>query len=148
MSEVRGGVYWNKCYFWKKNYIIMDIAIGYFIEKVAKEKKMTTLDLSIKLKISRGSVSRLFGYKSVQTDFLKEICVAMDYDFFAVLSQYQDGITRVEEKEVVEGKNMLEAKTAELEVLKKEMEEKVGVLERELGYVKEINDFLRKGKGN
>ena len=126
----------------------MDIAIGYFIEKVAKEKKMTTLDLSIKLKISRGSVSRLFGYKSVQTDFLKEICVAMDYDFFAVLSQYQDGITRVEEKEVVEGKNMLEAKTAELEVLKKEMEEKVGVLERELGYVKEINDFLRKGKGN
>ncbi len=116
----------------------MDIAIGYFIEKVAKEKKLSTLDLSIKLKISRGSVSRLFGYKSVQTDFLKEICVAMDYDFFVVLSQYQDGITRVEEKVVVsECEKMLESKTAELEAVMKEV-----------GYLKEINDFLRKGKGN
>ncbi len=123
----------------------MDIHIGSIIKKVVAEKKSSASYLADKIGITTGSVNRLYSYKSVQTEMLVAISVALDYDFFAV---YSGGLNiRKEEVKVVsECEKMLEEKTAELEKVKKENFKEVEALQKEMAYVKEINELLRRKK--
>ena len=101
----------------------MEIYIGNVIKKVIAEKKSSASFLADKIEMATSSVNRLYNYKSVQTELLTKISIALDYDFFAVYSENLN-IKKEEVKVVSESEKLLEAKTAELEELKKIMEEK------------------------
>ncbi len=120
----------------------MEIHIGSIISRVAAEKKMGTRYLAEKLGMVSGSINRLYSYKSVQTEQLEMISAVLDYDFFGVFSEELN--KKKAEEEVLGCEKMLAEKTAELEGYKKETAKEMEILRREMGYLKEINDLLRK----
>jgi len=123
----------------------MEIHIGSVIKKVVAEKKLSAGYLADKIDMAKSSVNRLYSYKSMQTELLIAISVALDYDFFAVYSGGLN-IKKEEVKVVSECEKMLEVKSAELETVKIEMTKEVEALQKEMAYVKEINELLRRKK--
>jgi len=123
------------CNFVKK---IMEIFIGNEIRRVMEEKRIPVARLAEVLEMHSGSVSRLYGYRSIQTDVLQKISVELGVDFFEFYSR--DLNFKKEVVAVTSCEKKLEEKTAELEVLKKEMEG----FKREMGYLKQINELLVK----
>lgn len=76
---------------WKKtaNFTIMEksnIYIGEIISDVMSEKKITKAELARRLNIRPQSVDYLLGRKSIDTDTLYNVSVALDYDFAQLYS--------------------------------------------------------------
>jgi len=116
----------------------MEIFIGNEIRRVMEEKRIPVARLAEVLEMHSGSVSRLYGYRSIGTDVLQKISVELWVDFFDIYSR--DLNFNKEVVAVTSCEKKLEEKTAELDVLKKEMEG----FKREMGYLKQINELLVK----
>lgn len=76
---------------WKKtaNFTFMEksnIYIGEIISDVMSEKKITKAELARRLNIRPQSVDYLLGRKSIDTDTLYNVSVALDYDFAQLYS--------------------------------------------------------------
>lgn len=65
----------------------MEILLGRLIRERLKEKKQSVSWLSDQLKIDRSNVYRLFKRSGIDSDVLMRISLALDYDFFALLSR-------------------------------------------------------------
>lgn len=76
---------------WEKtaNFTFMEksnIYIGEIISDVMSEKKITKAELARRLNIRPQSVDYLLGRKSIDTDTLYNVSVALDYDFAQLYS--------------------------------------------------------------
>jgi len=109
----------------------MDINIGGIIRSVAVERRMKMKVLAGKMGMHAGSIGRVLGQANMQTEMVKKFCVVLDYDFFEHYS---------EELKLTKGMG----KKTECENALVVSNEKVGVLEKEIVYLKEINELLRK----
>lgn len=110
----------------------MEIHIGKEVKKVMWDKKYSATNLAKALGLHLGSISRIYAYKSMQTEMLKKICIYLEHDFFALYT-----IDLNFKKEVIDTTSETEKSLAES---KKEVEEQ----KKEISYLKEINQFLRK----
>ncbi len=117
----------------------MDIYIGRVIKQKMIEKKLDTHFLADLMGMHVGSVNRLYGYKSVQTDVLLTVSTSLNYDFFSVYSQSLN--LKVEETIVKQPEVIVVSNT---EKLIEEKNIKIENLEKEIAYLKEINSLLRK----
>ncbi len=96
-----------------------------------------------------GSISRIYGYASIQTEQLLLISTALQYDFFAIYSA-QLNLKKPEPipppaNQKSECEIQLEQKIHEIEALKKEIETlKMEDIKKENAYLKQINDLLKK----
>ena len=63
-----------------------NIYIGEIISDVMSEKKITKAELARRLNIRPQSVDYLLGRKSIDTDTLYNVSVALDYDFAQLYS--------------------------------------------------------------
>lgn len=61
--------------------------IGQLIKDEMKAQERSVAWLARKLCIDRSNVYRLFLKNSIDTDLLARICVVLNKDFFAILSQ-------------------------------------------------------------
>jgi len=61
--------------------------IGQLIKDEMKAQERTVTWLARKLGVDRSNVYRLFLKKSIDTDLLARLCVVLNKDFFAILSQ-------------------------------------------------------------
>lgn len=76
---------------WKKtaNFTFMEksnIYIGEIISDVMSEKKISKAELARRLNIRPQSVDYMLGRKSIDTDTLYSVSVALDYDFAQLYS--------------------------------------------------------------
>lgn len=110
----------------------METHIGSKIKEVVKERQYSVGNLATTLGLHIGSISRIYAYKSIQTDQLKKISIYLKYDFFALYS------TELDIKKVVVDT------TSATEKLLFKSEEEVAALKKEIVYLKEINELLRK----
>ena len=60
---------------------IQDIHIGKIIQDKLAEKSMTVTGLATKINRERTTVHDIFKRKSIDTELLREISIALDYDF-------------------------------------------------------------------
>ncbi len=109
----------------------MELHIGYTIKQVMIQKQMAQFELAEKIGMHVGSISRIFNQSTMQTDLLKKFCIILQYDFFAHFTTELK--LETEEVKASTCEKLLTEKTIELESLKKEMT-----------YINEINDLLRK----
>ena len=63
-----------------------NIYIGEIISDVRSEKKISKAELARRLNIRPQSVDYLLGRKSIDTDTLYNVSVALDYDFAQLYS--------------------------------------------------------------
>jgi len=116
-----------------------DVHIGNEIRRYVWKYKPSITMLAEALGLHIGSISRIYRQASIQTSQLKTISEHLNYDFFAVysasLSLKKVESIAPEEVKKTECEKLLEEKIAEVEALKKEM-----------AYVKEINELLRRKK--
>lgn len=76
---------------WKKtvNFTFMEksnIYIGEIISDVMSEKKISKAELARRLNVRPQSVDYMLGRKSIDTDTLYNVSVALDYDFAQLYS--------------------------------------------------------------
>jgi DNA-binding Xre family transcriptional regulator len=109
----------------------MSIHIGSVINKVMEDKKVVRKDLAARLGMHSGSISRVLKYPDFSTTLLRKFCVALDYDFF---KHYSDDLKLPSaERDKTSCEKLLDESTKEKERL-----------EKEVGYLKEINALLKK----
>ena len=65
---------------------VLDICIGDVIKKVMSDRKMTKAELARRLGIRPQSVEYLLKRRSIDTDMLYQVSVALDYDFSRLYS--------------------------------------------------------------
>ncbi|MET0391911.1 MAG: hypothetical protein ABW019_02170 [Chitinophagaceae bacterium] len=99
--------------------------MGQLISQKVDEKDITQEYLGQLISSSKQNVGNIFTRPSVDSDLLKRISEALEFDFFSVY--YQDGFlqaTREKEVEPLTSRiTMLEARVAELETKLAEKEE-------------------------
>jgi DNA-binding Xre family transcriptional regulator len=117
------------------------IHIGKKIEEVLQEQHMTKKDLGQCVDLSQGNIVYLTKRKSIDVITLHKIGDQLSYNFF---KHYPIVESRAERDKVVDERDKtigeLKAKVAELEGRLVQMDN----LKKENGYLKEINDLLRK----
>jgi len=104
----------------------MPVQIGSIIKKVMEEKNVSPSELSSRLGVHPGSISRIFNYRHMHSSLLQKLSQALGHDFFKYFSQD----IRVERPE----------SEKQIEQLRKEME----TIKKENGYLKQINELLTK----
>lgn len=109
----------------------MNIDIGTIIKSVAVEKKVDMKVLAAKMKMHLGSIGRVFKMNDMNTEMVEMFSVFLNYDFFA---HYSNDLKLV--KGVI--------KNTECENALVVSNDKVEILEKEIVYLKEINELLRK----
>ena len=125
----------NIIYIYEKK--TMDIHIGREIRKKVYEGPFIIGELALILEMHESSVSRMFSYPSVKTDFLQKMSGILKYDFFEIYSKELNFKKESEPVVVVSSdcERLLAEKTLENELLKKEV-----------AYQKEIIAFMMRKK--
>ena len=112
---------------WKKtaNFTFMEksnIYIGEIISDVMSEKKITKAELARRLNIRPQSVDYLLGRKSIDTDTLYNVSVALDYDFAQLYSIKKEQInldtTGNNEKKINKAKIVVELELEKEDLLR------------------------------
>ncbi|MBO4316388.1 MAG: helix-turn-helix transcriptional regulator [Prevotella sp.] len=62
------------------------LEIGTLIRQKLKERKRTIVWLAANLSCSRTNVYKIFGKRSIDSDYLLKISDILDYDFFKLYS--------------------------------------------------------------
>ena len=126
-----------------------ELHLGSIIKKVIQEKKYPVTRLAEEMKLHITTVSRFYGQETMQTSQLKLISQFLNHDFFADFS----ASLNLKLENVKETKAEVDVKNSECEKLlaEKTLElakktEEIEFLKKEMGYLKEINDLLRKKK--
>lgn len=119
----------------------MDETLGQLIKKVAEGQGLTQQQVGDRINQTKQGAASIYKRSTIDTELLKELCKALDYDFFASLYNtepllkfkeaenaiWESRITRLEEE--IESKNKLLETKEELLILQRkyihEIEEKV-----------------------
>ena len=122
---------------WKKtaNFTIMEksnIYIGEIISDVMSEKKITKAELARRLNMRPQSVDYLLGRKSIDTDTLYNVSVALDYDFAQLYSikkeQTNLDTTGNNEKNINKAKIVVELELEKEDLLRLNLKKKISSL--------------------
>lgn len=127
-----------------------ELHIGGIIKKVMTEKNYGETRLANEMHLHVTSISRFYRQESMQISQLKLISEIVNYDFFAECSarlSLKNGDAMAIKVDAgvkqTECEKLLAEKILELEKKEQEME----FLKKELGYVKEINELLKRKRG-
>ena len=117
------------------NFTIMEksnIYIGKIISDVMSEKKITKAELARRLNIRPQSVDYLLGRKSIDTDTLYNVSVALDYDFAQLYSikkeQTNLDTTGNNEKNINKAKIVVEIELEKEDLLRLNLKKKISSL--------------------
>ena len=117
------------------NFTIMEksnIYIGEIISDVMSEKKITKAELARRLNIRPQSVDYLLGRKSIDTDTLYNVSVALDYDFAQLYSikkeQTNLDTTGNNEKNINKAKIVVELELEKEDLLRLNLKKKISSL--------------------
>ena len=117
------------------NFTIMEksnIYIGKIISDVMSEKKITKAELARRLNIRPQSVDYLLGRKSIDTDTLYNVSVALDYDFAQLYSikkeQTNLDTTGNNEKNINKAKIVVELELKKEDLLRLNLKKKISSL--------------------
>ncbi len=117
------------------NFTIMEksnIYIGEIISDVMSEKKITKAELARRLNIRPQSVDYLLGRKSIDTDTLYNVSVALDYDFAQLYSikkeQTNLDTTGNNEKKINKAKIVVELELEKEDLLRLNLKKKISSL--------------------
>ena len=122
---------------WKKtaNFTFMEksnIYIGEIISDVMSEKKITKAELARRLNIRPQSVDYLLGRKSIDTDTLYNVSVALDYDFAQLYSikKEQTNLDKTgnNEKKINKAKIVVELELEKEDLLRLNLKKKISSL--------------------
>ncbi len=122
---------------WKKtvNFTSMEksnIYIGEIISSVMSEKKISKAELARRLNIRPQSVDYLLGRKSIDTDTLYNVSVALDYDFAQLYSikkkQTNFDETDKNEKKINKAKIVVELELEKEDILRLNLKKKISSL--------------------
>ncbi len=115
--------------------------IGQKIKEVLEKRGISKSELGRRLNMTSTNVHKIFKRETVDTGLLQKISAALNYDFF---QYYSPSIIQSfnEDKEIYAAGNEYELNQCkkELELLKLEMAQK------EIDYLKRINELLEKKK--
>lgn len=121
----------------------MEFHIGELIKKRAKERRIGPTELGKLINTSKQNVYGIFKRQSIDTELLRKLSEALEYDFFydyvKTLSFYdKTGQMNSAEirKEVEECKTELDQRNQEIDVLK-----------RENDFIRRINELLEEKVG-
>jgi hypothetical protein len=67
--------------------VVAEVHIGNLIKSRAKAVRVGPTELGERIETSKQNVYGIFKRKSIDTELLAKICLALDHDFFAELSQ-------------------------------------------------------------
>lgn len=117
------------------NFTIMEksnIYIGEIISDVMSEKKITKAELARRLNIRPQSVDYLLGRKSIDTDTLYNVSVALDYDFAQLYSikkeQTNLDTTGNNEKKINKAKIVVELELEKEDLVRLNLKKKISSL--------------------
>lgn len=109
-----------------------NIYIGKIISDVMSEKKITKAELARRLNIRPQSVDYLLGRKSIDTDTLYNVSVALDYDFAQLYSikkeQTNLDTTGNNEKNINKAKIVVELELEKEDLLRLNLKKKISSL--------------------
>ena len=107
----------------KKNSLIADVHTGNLVSEKIKQLRLSNAEVARKISRPRSAISPLLKRPSMQCYLLWELSIALDYDFFDVLS------AKLSEKTA--GKIFSVTK------------QKISSLEKEIETLKKENEFLK-----
>jgi hypothetical protein len=107
--------------------------IGKKIRQVLSDQKMPVQNFAYAISRSRTVVYDIFERETIDTGLLLKISEVLGYDFFRLYSP----------RVVLNTPSLANESAAEYETKTKD---KITELEKEIAYLKEINDLLRKSK--
>ena len=122
---------------WKKtaNFTSMgksNIYIGEIISDVMSEKKISKAELARRLNIRPQSVDYMLGRKSIDTDTLYSVSVALDYDFAQLYSIKKKQInfdkSENDEKKTNKAKIVVELELEKEDLLRLNLKKKISSL--------------------
>lgn len=122
---------------WKKtpNFTSMEksnIYIGEIISDVMSEKKISKAELARRLNIRPQSVDYMLGRKSIDTDTLYSVSVALDYDFAQLYSIKKKQInfdkSENDEKKINKAKIVVELELEKEDLLRLNLKKKISSL--------------------
>lgn len=122
---------------WKKtaNFTFMEksnIYIGEIISDVMSEKKISKAELARRLNIRPQSVDYMLGRKSIDTDTLYSVSVALDYDFAQLYSIKKKQInfdkSENDEKKINKAKIVVELELEKEDLLRLNLKKKISSL--------------------
>ena len=122
----------------------MEIHIGEKIKNRAKELRIGPTELGQKISTSKQNVYGIYKRKSIDTELLRKLSVALEYDFFLyyvnVLSSLHD------RNEIAELGGNGELNQLREKIMKLEAE--FQTLKKENEYLKKINELLEDKQNN
>lgn len=126
----------------------MSIHIGEKIKQRAKQLRIGPTELGKLINTSKQNVNGIYKRKSIDSVLLKDLSKALDFNFFQYYLTNFPVVTNEPEAIYQPSKDKLIKKlTQELAQLKKQVEElKKQASEKEIAYLKKINDILEKKK--
>ena len=122
---------------WKKtvNFNFMEksnIYIGEIISDVMSEKKISKAELARRLNVRPQSVDYMLGRKSIDTDTLYNVSVALDYDFaqFYSIKKKQINLDRHDnnEKKINKAKIVVELELEKEDLVRLNLKKKISSL--------------------
>lgn len=122
---------------WKKtaNFTFMEksnIYIGEIISDVMSEKKISKAELARRLQVRPQSVDYMLGRKSIDTDTLYNVSVALDYDFaqFYSIKKKQINLDKQDhnEKKINKAKIVVELELEKEDLVRLNLKKKISSL--------------------
>ena len=110
----------------------MEIHIGNVIRNAIYMSNIPPSVVAKEIGLHKSSISRLYAYESVQTEMLTKLSLVLKYDFYLELS------------ESLNLKKVVIDTTSATEKLLTESKAEVASLKKEILYLEEINQLLRK----
>lgn len=109
-----------------------NIYIGEIISDVMSEKKISKAELARRLNIRPQSVDYMLGRKSIDTDTLYSVSVALDYDFAQLYSIKKKQInfdkSENDEKKINKAKIVVELELEKEDLLRLNLKKKISSL--------------------
>jgi transcriptional regulator with XRE-family HTH domain len=115
----------------------MPIHIGELIKQKADAKKLSLEDLGKLINRTRQTVGDIYKRKSIDTELLIAISIALDFDFFEIYYS-KDPLKRMREKHLLPFKNEIDHLTSQLSL----KEQRIKDLERTLESDSKIINLL------
>jgi len=123
----------------------MSVHIGEKIKQRAKQLRIGPTELGKMVNTSKQNIYGIYKRKSVDAELLKKISKALDYDFFQ--HYVNENLPVLNEPSSYYQRKTLKDISSELELCKKEIDRlKKELAEKEINYLKKINEILEKRK--
>ena len=117
------------------------ITIGYQIEKILRERRMSVSEFAEKINTNRNNFYYIFKRKTIDTGLLEKISNVLGYNFFKSYNSELNDYSLIKESNDENIKIVFEIKT-ENKTLKKEIE----LLKREIQLKDKIIELLEQNK--